>query len=105
MTTTPEETHNTEVEDVADELLWSLTPKSNCGCGGYLDYDDSRTKILETLHHQLQKAREEAVKPYQDGIRQIAKELRATGFKKTADIIERDLATLDHSELDQEVSK
>jgi hypothetical protein len=50
------------IEDAAYELLWSLTPMSNCGCGGYLDYDDALPKVIELLHQELQKAREEAYK-------------------------------------------
>lgn len=50
------------------------------------------TKFLDT---EIQKAREEAVKPYQDGLRKIANSLRAAGFDNTAEIIDHDLAILE----------
>lgn len=64
---------------------------------------DTEAKVLErhlddvikdVVATAVQRAREEAVKPYIESIKQIAQRLRNGGLLKTAQKIEDDLATL-----------
>lgn len=47
-------TPDKRVEEIAYELLWEISAKSNCGCGGYIDYDIEVPKVIQALtqHHQ-----------------------------------------------------
>ena len=86
--TTPNDTLTKQLQEEARKCFQSEDD-------GAFRMDKWDSEQLDTLiASTVQRVREEATKPYKDGISTIAKHLREAGLTKTADKIETDLQTL-----------